>query len=414
RIADCITGGKADTPNCGLITQDATKNTTLTACLENPFATACESVPDFTTFALARTNRASFCDDSDNATDDLCKGDNVGIICRFDPFTAICPDATYGTTRQTMCLANTAIDPTCVGAEGIATVFCGANLFSTETACMHTDYDDDRQMACLLSLDANDKCIGEMGIATVFCKANPFDTSAGCTEHPNIGNFQNASCLDVNNNNKHTSCTERASVNHADYLASFGDTLPPATLVEVTTGTDVPSHFVSIGENGVIDGEGLTGQIITNTLRREGDTMDGVTYIAGAIETVSQSFVGLLPTTNLGAPLVEAPMDTTWEGRYSFALLGLTPPITFTVTFGAGDQAGTITAMDSQSIYTTTFTLDFNAEGVITGKVNIDGAGFDDDAQARGLIGEEGLVGGYVNTDGGGLGGNLYGGFVAD
>ncbi len=663
RIADCIEGGKADSGNCRQIAQNATKNTTLTACLTNPFDTACESVPDFmSSFTQARTNRASFCDNSDNATNDLCKGDNVTPICKFDLFTAICPDATYGTPRQMACLMDIDEDPSCTGEMGIVTLFCKADPFSTETACMADTYlpdriadcittentgetkcdtltsdsamntmitdcltnpfatacesvsafsssfalartnrasfcndnmnvanalctddnvgrvcgfdpftaicftgdtyatprqtaclmdimEDDscrgdmglatvfckddpfhdsnacmadtylplrlaecimagnageskcdtvstdtamndaitdclenpfatacesvdgfttfalartnrltfcndnmnvanglctdtnlmnvcvfdpfnaicftgatydmlRQTACLSSLDADDKCLGEMGIATVFCKANPFDTRAGCTEHPEIRNFQNTNCLDNSITPKHSTCTELVAVNHADYLASFGDTPPPATIAEAIADTDFASFFLSIGENGVIDKTGLNS-INAGTLRLGGDDgnaedPNGVTYVQGQIEDLTQSFVGLLPNTNLGVPLIEAPMDTTWEGRYYVLLSNAIHPITFNVTFGAGDQAGTITTdPDTRGVYTTTFTLSFTAEGVITGNVLLDSLLDDDTAQARGLIGEQGLVGGFANTDGGAWGGLLVGGFVA-
>ena len=415
RIAECIMDNKADSPNCREVTEFIPTNTALTACLKNPFDTACESLDDFPTYALARTNRASFCDNSDNVADDLCMGDVVMPICGLDPFNAICPDATYGTTRQTMCLANTAIDPTCVGAEGIATVFCAANLFSTETACMHTDYDDDRQMACLMDIDEDPKCIGEMGIATVFCKANPFDTSAGCTEHPKILGFQVASCFDANNNSKHSTCPALVLVNHADYLASFGDTPPPATVALAIANTDTQSHFLSVDEEDGIDKTELTGNLTDNTLRLGGvdtDTEDtnGVAYVLGVIEGTAQSFVGLLPTTNLGAPLPSTTADATWAGRYYHGANREIHDIDFNIDFGTGE----IEATDIQGNITTKFDLDFTAEGVITGDVIINPDTEPDTAEARGLIGEQGLVGGFANTDDVGIwGANFFGGFVA-
>ena len=70
-----------------------------------PFDVACESVTAFTTYALARTNRASFCDNSDNVADDLCTGDVVMPICGLDPFNAICfTDDTYLSPRITDCI----------------------------------------------------------------------------------------------------------------------------------------------------------------------------------------------------------------------------------------------------------------------------------------------------------------------
>ena len=203
--------------------------------------------------------------------------------------------------------------------------------------------------------------------------------------------------------------------NHAAWLGSFGASPPPATVAEAIADTDIPSHFLSVGADGVIDRAGLGRATPATTLSRTGDAMDGVTYVSGSVENVTQSFVGLLPNTNLGAPLIEAPMDTTWEGRYYLLLNNATHPITFNVTFGAGDQAGTITTdPDIRGTYTTTFTLSFTAEGVITGNVLLGSVLTDDTAQARGLIGEQGLVGVFANTDGGVWGGSLHGGFVAD
>ena len=180
RIAECITDGNAGEAKCETLLSDTDMNAAITSCLKNPFDVACESVTAFTSFALARTNRASFCDNSDNVADDFCTGDNVTPICEFDKFTAICPDATYGTPRQEECLMDIETNPKCTGEMGIATVFCKANLFDTSNACMHEDYNDDRQTACLMDIETNPACMGEMGIATVFCKANLFDTSNAC------------------------------------------------------------------------------------------------------------------------------------------------------------------------------------------------------------------------------------------
>ena len=184
RIADCIEGGKADGANCRQITKNATKNTTLIACLENPFDVACESVPDFmSSFALARTNRLTFCDNSDNATNDLCTGDNVTPICEFDQFTAICPDATYGTPRQEACLMDIETDPSCTGEMGIVTLFCKADPFSTETACMADTYLPDRIADCITTENTGEtKCDtltsdSAMNTMITDCLTNPFATA---------------------------------------------------------------------------------------------------------------------------------------------------------------------------------------------------------------------------------------------
>ena len=184
RIADCIEGGKADGGNCRQIAQNATKNTTLTACLENPFATACESVPDFmSSFALARTNRLTFCDNSDNATNDLCTGDNVGIICGIDQFNASCPDATYGTPRQEACLMDIMTNPKCTGEMGIATLFCKADPFHDSPACKADTYLPDRIADCIADGNADGVNCANITADTAMntmitdCLENPFATA---------------------------------------------------------------------------------------------------------------------------------------------------------------------------------------------------------------------------------------------
>ncbi|MCA8835667.1 MAG: transferrin-binding protein-like solute binding protein, partial [Proteobacteria bacterium] len=322
RITNCITGGNAGDMKCDTIVSDSTMNDAITNCLENPFATACESVSAFTTFALARTNRVSFCEIGGNESNALCMDTTLTNLCEF-------------------------------------------NIFSTA-------------------------CIGQ----------------------PNIPNLRVASCLDDGNMNKDPSCAEVLLVNHADYLATFA-TPPPATVAAAVASTAILSHFLSVGEGG-IDTTGL-GDVTPVTLRLggdnddEGDNPNGVTFVDGEIQREIQGFVGLLPTTNLGAPLVEAPMDTTWEGRYLSGLDLTTYPITFTVNFGTKK----ITGADTQT-YITDFDLDFTATGVITGNVSASLGGRTDTAPVRGLIGEQGLVGAFANTDGGTRGGTFYGGFVAE
>ena len=330
RITNCITGGNAGDMKCDTIVSDSTMNDAITNCLENPFATACESVSAFTTFALARTNRVSFCEIGGNESNALCMDTNLTKLCEF-------------------------------------------NIFST-----------------------------------------------ACTGQPNIPNLRVASCLDANNMNKDPSCTEILLVNHADYLA-IGDTPPPATVAVAIAGTDIRSHFLSVGAGG-IDTIGL-GDVTPVTLRLggengdEGDNPNGVTYVVGTInvagDTVAESFVGLLPSTNLGAPLpigMGQPASVEWKGRYYLGLTNATNDIDFDIDFEDGKIT---TDPDTQGPITTRFALDFTATGVITGNVVIAIGNATNTAEARGLIGEQGLVGGFANTAGGGRGGDLFGGFVA-
>ncbi|MGU9963671.1 MAG: hypothetical protein ACNYPD_06135 [Candidatus Halichondribacter symbioticus] len=167
RIAECITGGKADSANCGLITTKAGKNTALTSCLTNPFAEVCEtSVPDFTSsFEQARTNRLGFCNDNANVADDLCTGDNVGIICGSDPFNAICfTGNTYFSARVNNCIT-----------AGNANSNNNCNTVFTESAsntCLTNPFTD----ACTNDADFGTYATTARMTRVTFCGTNSSDT----------------------------------------------------------------------------------------------------------------------------------------------------------------------------------------------------------------------------------------------
>ena len=203
--------------------------------------------------------------------------------------------------------------------------------------------------------------------------------------------------------------------NHAAWLASFGASPPPATRAESDAGTNVFGSFLNLGEGvRAISNTGFTtGTLGEFTLTLDGDGtngMHGVTYVEGGNATSNsrQAFVAVLPTTNLGAPLVGPPVITTWPGTYHNFAFGDFQVANFLINFGAK----TITAAPVDDIGTTTdFDLRFNDAGVITGNVTRGVS-----VTARGLIGEVGLVGVYVDTTTGRPTGDsvLYGGFIAD
>ena len=424
RITDCIMAGNAGEEKCDTLLSDTAMNTELTDCLENPFATACESVTAFTDFALARTNRLTFCNDNMNVANGLCTGANLMNVCVADPFNAICfADNTYLPARITNCITGgNAGDMKCETVLSDSTMNteltdCLENPFATacESVSAFTTFAlarTNRVTFCEIGgNESNALCMDTT--LTNLCEFNPFSTA--CTGQPNTPNLRVASCLDANNMNKDPSCTEILLVNHADYLASFGDTPPPATVALAIANTDTQSHFLSVDEEDGIDKTELTGNLTDNTLRLGGvdtDTEDtnGVAYVLGVIEGTAQSFVGLLPTTNLGAPLPSTTADATWAGRYYHGANREIHDIDFNIDFGTGE----IEATDIQGNITTKFDLDFTAEGVITGDVIINPDTEPDTAEARGLIGEQGLVGGFANTDDVGIwGANFFGGFVA-
>ena len=204
--------------------------------------------------------------------------------------------------------------------------------------------------------------------------------------------------------------------NHATWLASFGASPPPATRVAANAGTAAFGSFLNLAE-GVrnISPADLTALNTNRHLTLDGnngDGMHGVTYLVGKNEMKDQAFVAVLPTTNLGAPLVAQPTIGRWPGTYYNSSFSREEPINFDIVFGANTIKGTHAATQPFPV-TTTFALDFTYTGVITGTVTSSGSGT---AIARGLIGTDGLVGVFVdetpsqseNTS------VLFGGFVAD
>ena len=439
RIAECIKGGEADEGKCATITTDAEKNTMVIGCLKNPFDIVCQtSVADFATYtATARMNRLTFCNDGGNVADDLCTGNNLVIICSTDPFNAICfTDDTYLSPRITNCITagnageekcNTLLTDTAMNA---AITSCLTNPFATacESVTAFTDFAlarTNRVSFCdMAGNNTNALCMGAnlMGV----CDIDSFNAIC-LTDATYDPNRQTRQVQCVVDSTAHTNCPAalRSLDGVVDITDITGITTPtgvidhadlPATVALAIANTDTQSHFLSVDEEDGIDKTELTGNLTDNTLRLGGvdtDTEDtnGVAYVLGVIEGTAQSFVGLLPTTNLGAPLPSTTADATWAGRYYHGANREIHDIDFNIDFGTGE----IEATDIQGNITTKFDLDFTAEGVITGDVIINPDTEPDTAEARGLIGEQGLVGGFANTDDVGIwGANFFGGFVAD
>ncbi len=188
-----------------------------------------------------------------------------------------------------------------------------------------------------------------------------------------------------------------------------------------TAAASSASAFLTI-TGTQIDATGVTrlssGQRVAPALRgstRAGDNMDGFRYFQGQFNGTGDTryFAGILPTTNLGAPLTSAPAETEWDGFYSYG--GVTPArIEFDIDFANRR----ITALDEPTGFRAiSFDLRFSDSGVISGIV-LQHSGFTGDtdigglAIATGLIGTEGLVGAFVQNDL--LPTDFSGGFVAD
>ncbi len=205
-------------------------------------------------------------------------------------------------------------------------------------------------------------------------------------------------------------------VNHADWLGSFGVSPPPATRVAANAGTAAFGSFLNLGDGVRVISETDLTNVVKGTLTLDGDGtngMHGVTYLVGRNDMMrDQAFVAVLPTTNLGAPLVAQPTIGRWPGTYYNSSFSSTQPVNFDIVFGANTINGTHDATTPFPLVTT-FTLRFSDTGVITGTV---AQGVGNTATASGLIGTNGLVGVFVDETPSQAASTsvFFGGFIAD
>ncbi len=221
--------------------------------------------------------------------------------------------------------------------------------------------------------------------------------------------------------------------------------------------SDVADVPTSIDTTGVIP---ATDKLLIITDSRTGDENDGWQAFYGKLASDPQGdnvyFAGILPTTDLGPPLIEAPVITTWPGTFNFA--GEEGSVKFEIDFASrtiDGQGITQSEIDSnaerQQQHITDsiaqdsnltesditrlviprhefirFSLGFSETGTVFGSIlrNSNPEGQDPsyrdnisvrgNYQATGLIGQEGLVGAALMSKDGFIANAPYGGFVAD
>ncbi len=217
-----------------------------------------------------------------------------------------------------------------------------------------------------------------------------------------------------------------ARPNYATYLQSFTEPLP-TTLNDITTNGDI----IQIGASGEIDitpfknDVGLTHGAVSLTA----DAASGFYYAEGTdrVNGLRKGAVGLLPTTDLGAPLAVADKTLVWDGSYYHPRLDLVGQSVSDVTFIIDLQASTITAKAvGFHGHFAEFDLRFDANGLISGAVDVifdtlpDTVVFDnydivtDTTEAVGVIGQGGLVGVFRSPTRSLRGTPIFGGFAAD
>ena len=219
-------------------------------------------------------------------------------------------------------------------------------------------------------------------------------------------------------------------------------------------GAEQPAMIETTGVMPATD----TLLIITDS--RAGDENDGWQAFYGKLASDPQGdnvyFAGILPTTDLGPPLIEAPAKTTWPGTFNFA--GEEGLVDFEIDFASRTidgqgitqqeidsnaarqqkhitdsiaQDSTLTESDITALVIPRrefirFSLGFSETGTVFGTIlrnsnpegqdpfygdNISVRGY---YQATGLIGQEGLVGAALMSKDGFIANAPYGGFVAD
>ena len=181
-----------------------------------------------------------------------------------------------------------------------------------------------------------------------------------------------------------------------------------------TTGTGrlVNGQLVAIGSENILRGS-------------RSDANDGWQAFYGKLASDPQGdnvyFAGLLPTTNLGRPLRNAPTTTVWPGTFTFGRFE-NHAIDFEIDF-ANRQINARTVI-GDSEFSTSFALGFSEGGSVNGTVLRYSTHESQDTsdgsylllghyRAMGLIGQQGLVGALVNIKGY-LEDAPFGGFSAD
>ncbi len=430
RLADCIMAGNAGESKCDTVSTDATMNTAITACLENPFATACESVTAFTSFALARMNRLEFCNDNMNVGNLLCMGASRMGVCGSNPFNASCfTDKTYLPTRLAECIkTENAEDMRC------DTLLSDSTMNTAITACLTNPFTD----ACTSNVDFmtyagdartnRESFCGMMGneskapcTALTTCQANLFAPTCGAY-------FEPARIMHCMNNNDVADCP---NVTYGDWVASFS--AAPLATVPVNRGGNIEVGFLSGLTKTQPTITGFTTAAYASVTLADhnlgGDTDAGFAIWFGNWDgNVNNYYSGILTTTNVGTPLNNDKQDGTWRGRiraFNSADINLLNR-NFTLTVNFGDKE--IHAFFANSGSSTVYEIEGSFEGgLLSGSVEFGqdtsgamGGGANGALESgdnlyvngtlTGLIGADGAVGAFIGkiSDVG-----FSGGFVA-
>ncbi len=427
-----------------------------TICPNDPFNTVCFADETYTPARNAITIAETCPSDPFNA---ICYADEtytdartaitVMETCTSDPFNAICfADETYTPARDAITIAETCpndpfnaicyADETYAPARAIAiTQTCPSDPFNA--IC----YADDTYTPARTAITITETCptdpfnpicyadgtYNNDRMQQVFetCPTDLFnpicfeDTTFDADRAMLIQTCATGDRTDLN-------CARLlARPNYATYLQSFTEESLPTTLSDITTKGEI----IQIGASGEIDitpfenDVGLTHGAVSLVA----DAASGFYYAEGTdrVNGLRKGAAGLLPTTDLGAPLAVADKTLVWDGSYYHPRLDLVGQSVSDVTFIIDLQASTITAKAvGFHGHFAEFNLRFDANGLISGEVDVifdslpNTVVFDDydivtdTTEAVGLIGQGGLVGVFRSPTRSLRGTPIFGGFVAD
>ena len=219
-------------------------------------------------------------------------------------------------------------------------------------------------------------------------------------------------------------------VNAAD-LPSYPTAAPSAASTFLTiTGTEISIAGIRRGGNAdptiqkatradICEANGGDEPTCAST-KNANNMDDGFQHFSGEFGgSDTLHFAGILPTTNLGAPLSAQPTTAAWPGLIFNAAAPL-DDIEFNIDFANRR----ITAQYVRPVASLTFDLRFSDSGVISGQVlEHNGDSTDNSpsqsevlgfAYATGLIGTEGLVGVYFDAVIDSTATDIHGGFAAN
>ncbi len=359
------------------------------ACIGNPFGAGCGS--DFDT---VRANRKEFCTPVINAGNPIC-----------DDFTSrFC---TYGNNANHSYCDDAVAADSCVGSPFHHT--CGAGYSRARGK---------RMAWCSRGANAlDDVCVAAP------CSRNPFGQGCSSDAYASIRVERIGFCALAGNEN-HSLCAEvNARITTARWVQGFDYPLPPAALIADTgnkfllgtrDGLDVgdlrddagaPPTVHTLNMRNGAGGENLAGS-------QSRDSSNGVGFFhytpAGG---TTRYYAGLFSGVNLGAPLVNPVVNPdgfiVWHGWLHETGLRTPIPISFDINlstrrFHAFELVGHV-------LYE--FTTDFDAQGVITGRIRKSINRDNRYGTVHGLIGEAGAIGAFVSDEVGGRG--FAGGFIA-